>query len=291
MKKRTKPPRKPNSPFFCDTTIIYYKLHSHSLLRNAVQRARGSSPFMLSLFVRGEYVKGFLHGLVVLYTTIKAENNVDDGIQSFLSDNHHNHRRVQNALTAATHWLRKLEDADDVDNTLERLGDFICFCLNRLDEEFPQKVQDPLECSHGKIDIQPRTFSEDVLLDIYEKVKSIRKDPDCEQCTFKADQIIELTANGIDVTSQGQVDKYPEQQGFGKIAKHAQKAVTTSRSGPSCQYCDRLGDLIIALHAPDEMPILTGDFQSYPALCEIIGKNVTYIPTLNELKAEQAKVQ
>jgi hypothetical protein len=74
----------PNSPFFCDTSIIYYKLHSHSLQREAVQRIRGSHRLVLSTFVRGEYIKGYIYGLIVLYTTIKAEGDVEDGIHVFL---------------------------------------------------------------------------------------------------------------------------------------------------------------------------------------------------------------
>lgn len=283
-KKRAKPPIRANSPFFCDTTIIYYRLHSHRLCRKAVLDARGSRLLKLSLFVRGEYIKGFIHGLIVLYTTIQAENHVDDGIQSFLNDNHHRPRRVQNVLTGATTWLRGFDEAEDVQTTLERLGDFICFCLNRLDEEFPQKLQDPLECEHGKLDVQPRTFDEDQLLDIYERVKSIRKKPDCEQCSFRANQLAKIAELKIDFYSDAQVARYSEQKGYVRQAKHAAKAERSKLSGPSCQYCDYLGDTIIALQAPEDMPILTGDFQSFPALVDILGKNAVFIPTLDDLK-------
>lgn len=285
-KKRRKPPIKADSPFFCDTTIIYYRLHSHRLLRKAVLDARGSRALMISRFVRGEYIKGFVHGLIVLYTTIQAENDVHDGIQAFLNDNHHRPRRVQNALTAATSWFQGFDESDDVRNTLERLGDSICCCLNRLDEEFPKKAADPLECEHGKLDVQPRTFDEDQLLDIYERVKSIRKKPECEQCSFRADQIAKLTAANIDLYSAAQQARYAGQKGYVKQAKHAATAHATARTEPSCQYCDWLGDTIIALQAPEEMPILTGDFQSFPALVDILGKNAVFIPTLNDLRAK-----
>jgi hypothetical protein len=55
---------------------------------------------------------------------------------------------------------------------------------------------------------------------------------------------------------------------------------------PSCWYCDRLGDVLIALSAPDGMVILTGDKQSFPALGEIFGKEIILLPSLQELREQ-----
>ena len=48
---------------YADTTVIYYRLHSHSLLQAAVRDAVGKGTLAVSNFVRGEYIRGFVTGL------------------------------------------------------------------------------------------------------------------------------------------------------------------------------------------------------------------------------------
>jgi hypothetical protein len=62
------------------------------------------------------------------------------------------------------------------------------------------------------------------------------------------------------------------------------QAVRSKLTDPSCWHCDRLGDTIIALSAPANSTILTGDKQSFPALAKILSKPIELIPSLQELR-------
>ena len=69
------------------------------------------------------------------------------------------------------------------------------------------------------------------------------------------------------------------------------QAVRSPKNQPTCWYCDRLGDTIIALSAPDDAIILTGDKQSFPALAAILKKPLVLVPSLKELRsARRARV-
>src|SRR4051812_7149958 len=109
---------------FIDTTVVYYRLHSHSLLAEAVQKAVADQEVVVSNFVRGEYIRGYVIGLIDLYSAIKMENNVQDGIHLFNAEMMNNPRRVKNAFAATLQWLN-MEDAIDVQKTLRRLGEAI----------------------------------------------------------------------------------------------------------------------------------------------------------------------
>src|SRR5258708_35772119 len=104
--------------YFADTTIVYYRLHSHSLLKQALSQATGGGLVVVSNFVRGEYLRGFVVGLIDLYATIKEENAVEDGIHVFTSQMGGHPRRLGNALQSVTQWLCGLEDLAEGNTTL-----------------------------------------------------------------------------------------------------------------------------------------------------------------------------
>jgi hypothetical protein len=128
-----------------------------------------------------------------------------------------------------------------------------------------------------------KTFQEEYLTDLYSQIEAIREAPGCDQCTFKAAQIAELTAEGISPFNLKARKKYKEYKGYLKQTRHMAQACKSKLGQPSCWYCDVLGDTIIALQAPKDAAILTGDFQSFPALGELLDKPVEYIPTLKKL--------
>jgi hypothetical protein len=87
--------------------------------------------------------------------------------------------------------------------------------------------------------------------------------------------------------SEAQRRTHAEYEGYVSQAKMMDKAVRSRKTTPSCWYCDRLGDTIIALSAPRGLTILTGDGQSFPALASILGKPLILIPSLSVLRANR----
>jgi hypothetical protein len=272
--------------YFADTTIVYYRLdHSHSLLKQASREAASGGTTATSNFVRGEFIRGYITGLIELYFAIKEEHSVDDGIALFSSQMGNRHpRKVSNAFRSTTQWLVGIDDANSLSLTLRRLGEYIRLTLTRCDNEFVHRVRDPLECEIGVLTFRQESYDEEIILDFYEDYDKIRERPNCKQCEFRARQREELSLQGIDLHSAAQQAKYAEHEGYVHQAKRMEQSIRSKRTEPSCWYCDRLGDTIIALSAPAETTILTGDKASFPALTAILNKPLKLIPSLKELR-------
>ena len=271
---------------FADTTIVYYRFdNSHSLLKRAVRDAVGNGTTVTSLFVRGEFIRGYVVGLIELYYAIKEERSVRDGIAHFSAQMGNRHpRKVANAFTSTLGWLSGLEDATDVAKTLRRLGEYIRSTLFRFDQAFPRRSSDPLRCEIGLLSFPHETYRESLIEEFYEEYVQTREQPACDQCQFRTEQQQQLAKHSIDLYGPGQQTRYSKQKGYVQQAQRMDQAVRSKKTEPSCWYCDRLGDTIIALSTPPGTTILTGDKQSFPALAEILGKPLKLIPALAELR-------
>ena len=64
-------------------------------------------------------------------------------------------------------------------------------------------------------------------------------------------------------------------------------ADTTKKTAPTCWYCERLGDSVIALSVPADHVLLTGDSQSFPAFAEILGIDVQTVGSEVALRDEE----
>ncbi len=274
--------------FFADTTVAYYLLHAHSLLKQAVQDAVKDGVLSTTNFVRGEYLRGYVVGLIDLYSAIDLEDSVRDGIHVFVDDMGHHPRRVGNALRAATDWLVIQEGSSDVQITLRRLGEYIRSCLILFDHFFRQRHRDPLNCDYGLLSFREETFNKDHLYDFYAEVEKITEGPACSQCDFRQSQLNRLQNGGIDLYSPAQRNTYKDHPGYVQQAVMADKAARSEKKRPSCWYCERMGDTIIALSAPEDSTILTGDAGSFVALGAILNVQVVVIPSLRELRAGRA---
>jgi hypothetical protein len=131
------------------------------------------------------------------------------------------------------------------------------------------------------------TYREEHITDFYAEFSTIYEGPQCDQCVFRSEQIQELQQRGIDLHSDVQKQAHRQEAGYVAQAKWMDKAEKTPKSGPTCWYCDRLGDTIIALSAPAGATIVSGDHQSFPTLTNILGKTLSLIPPLPQLSEQQ----
>ena len=239
---------------------------------------------VLTRFVRGEYIRGYIAGLIDLYSAIKEERSVEDGIHVFTSLA--GKRSIANALIRVAQSLMGYEDWRDVHKTLRRLGEDIRARLLCFDAVFLHMVRDPLACEIGVMSFPQETFDEKHIFDFYEELEKTRDAPNCDQCDFRKSQIASMSACGTDLYSSAQQTKYRSSKGYVAQAKAIDQAVRSPKTEPSCWYCDRLGDTIIALSAPKDTTILTGD-KSFLALAEILDKPIKLIPSLTELRGQR----
>ena len=276
-------PRRPHD-FFCDTTILYFKLHGHSLHQQAVRQFAATGRLVLSNFVRGEYIRGYVVGLIELFFAIKEEASVRDGFAVFDADMGNRPRKLAKAHRSTVDWLCGHEDWEDVDKTLRRLGELIRSLLFNLDDEFPTRSRDPLACELGTLAFPRSTYDDNHVYNFYDQFEAILDEPTCRQCEFRNEQHEELSSKRLDLHSAQQRREYSEYKGYVKQAEWIEKALRTRLNRPSCWYCERLADTIIALSAPKEMQILTGDGESFPALGKILGKFVKVIPSVKGMR-------
>jgi hypothetical protein len=240
----------------------------------------------MSNFVRGEYIRGFVTGLIDLFSAIKEEDSVNDGIHFFNANMATRApRKVANALHSAVVWLQGQEDSLEVHKTLRRLGEYIRNTLTRFDMEFPRRVRDPLNCDIGIMSFPQESYNDSHILDFYQQYEEIREGPSCDQCSFRDRQVRELSAAGIDICGDENQKLHAAHRGYIQQAKMTAKAVQSKLKTPSCWYCDRLGDTIISLSAPKDSTIVTGDARSFPILTSLLKKSLRLIPSLQELRA------
>jgi hypothetical protein len=249
-----------------------------------VGKRRENGEFTVSNFVRGEYIRGFVSGLLELYFVIKHEGDVQAGFHVFSSEQSIRPRRLVNALNSIPQWLCNHEDWMDADKTCRRLGLYIRKVILDFDHEFGVRVFDPTKCDFGVLSFPPESFSEEQLIEFYDELQSIRQKPDCEQCNFRRQKQDEINQESIDLYSQAQREKYSMHKGYVNQAKFLEQAVNSPKVEPSCWYCDRLGDTIIALSSPKTHTLLTGDKSSFVALGDILGLKVELVPSLKELR-------
>lgn len=273
-----------NNLYFCDTTIIYYRVLGQSPLIRELAKLSGERPLYISAFTRGEFIRGYIAGLICLYCAIQEENDVDRGLEAFTDEMRNRPRRLADALRSTTQWLNLHEESSSVPAQLRRLGDFIQRCLRRLDEEFPNRYRDPLMCDIGVLSFPPEPYHGDQILDFYQTLLTLDDSPECRQCEFRESQQIELTDNGIDLFSKAQQELHSNYTGYVKQAEWIEKAVRSRKTRPTCWYCERLGDTIIALSSPPGAVILTGDRHSFPAFGDILGKDVYVMESPGEIQ-------
>lgn len=66
-------------------------------------------------------------------------------------------------------------------------------------------------------------------------------------------------------------------------SEQAEEAAKATLRVPSCRWCERLGDTIIALQTNRGVTIVTSD-RTFVPLDELLGRTVLLLPSLAELK-------
>ena len=169
---------------------------------------------------------------------------------------------------------------------MERLGNFIIRLIWSFDEAFPWPPTDPLACVLGRVTIVRQDYEDELLLDFYERFRAIRQGvPACDLCTFRQTQRRRLRRREIDLTGPEPRRRHANNPGFLREAEVLQEADATRSRTPSCVWCERLGDSLIALQARRGVRIVTAD-RSFSALGELLDVPVVLLPSLAELKRQ-----
>lgn len=164
-------------------------------------------------------------------------------------------RKLKVILMTVPRWLDDQEDPRSRDATLRRLGEFILGTIHDFDETFPSPPDDPLSCQLGRLTAPGRGYDSDTILDFYQRFKAVQEGvPDCDLCGFRRDQRQRLRRREIDVTSDDVRRRFASNQGFVRQSEQAREADETKSRTPSCRWCERLGDTIIALQAGRGVP-------------------------------------
>ena len=276
-------PKKTRRRIFLETSGVIYELHGHSLMRAAVEDATSDGRIEVSNFIRMEYLRGVILNLIELYFLIQASDSVEDAFIDW-SQKVNQQRKLKIVLMTFLKWLPDQEDWQAKEKSLRRLGDQIVRFAYAFDEVFTRRARDHLSCQLGRVFFPRRTFSEDALAKFYDRFKTIQQDvPGCRLCDFKDWQQRSLPARRIDLHSDERRQQFRSYKGFVEQAKRLESAAQTSETAPKCRWCERLGDSIIALHAPPGAALVTAD-QAFVPFGKILGREVRMLPSLAQLK-------
>jgi predicted nucleic acid-binding protein len=275
--------RKADRRCLLDTSAVIYKLHGHTLQKAAVEEAVAGGTVEVPVFVRMEYLRGVVVNLIDLHSLIKESVTVEDALIDW-AQLVRQERRLKVVLLTVSRWLSAQDDSADKDRSLDRLGNYLLNLIWSFDEAFPQPAADPLACVLGRVTIEKQDYADELLLDFYERFRAIRQGvPECNLCGFRKAQRQRLRRRKIDLTGEEARRRHAGNPGFLRQADVLREADATKDRTPSCRWCERLGDSLIALQAGRGVRVVTAD-RIFDALGELLGVPVVRLPSLAELK-------
>lgn len=269
--------------FLLDTSAVIYQIHGHTLQKNALTDATASGLVEVPVFVRMEYLRSVVISLIDMHSLIRESVTVEDALIDW-SQQVCQERRLKVVLLTVSSWLTAQDNWISKDHTLERLGNYILNLIWSIDITFGQPPADPLKCLLGRVAAPAQDYADQLLLDFYERFQAIRQStPGCNLCGFRRDQQQRLRRRKIDLASDEVRRRFASNLGFLRQSEQAREVTETTTRIPSCQWCARLGDTIIALHASRTLRIVTAD-RAFIALGELLGVPIILLPSLAELK-------
>jgi hypothetical protein len=226
-----------------------------------------------------EYYRGVIIHLIDIYFVIKQSRTLEAAYEYLSAEFAVGKLRL--IVQGVTRWGASFEPSDDPRvATLWRLGRYV-FDL----AQYPKfhHCRDRIDCQLGKLVFPSGVFDESAMLMFRNNFRRIEKAPSCGQCSFRTNQISHLQHAGIDLYSQTQRDHH-NVPAYTKQAEMLERAVNTNRNSPSCWWCMRLGDSIIALLSPRKSVLVSSD-HSFVPLCKILGKQLLQLPSPNDMAA------
>jgi predicted nucleic acid-binding protein len=272
----------PNRVFLDTSAVIYYR-HGHTLMQAAVREVIGDGVVHVSPFVRMEYLRGVILNLIDLYFLLAESPSVGDALIDW-GQKVQQERKLKIVLMTVHHWLVADEDWQSQERSLERLGELIVEFIEDFDEAFPSLPTDPLRCQLGRVALSPNPSEEEMLRQFQHQFRAIQAGiPECRLCRFRQVQQRRLARQKIEVHSAAQRQMFADNLGYVRQAERLEEAATSPEQQPSCRWCERLGDAIIALHAPARAPLLTAD-RTFLPFGQLLNRDVRLLPSLAELK-------
>ena len=266
-----------------DTSAVVHQLHGHTLQRAVVLGAVTGAEVLVPVFVRMEYMRGVILNLVEMWCLIRESVTVEDAFVDW-SQKIRQERKLKVILLTVPHWLGGHDDWQSKDLTLRRLGELILRMIRDFDEAYPLPPHDPMACVLGRLSISPQSYDDDLLLDFYQRFTAVQEGvPACRLCEFRTSQSRRLRRAGIDLVSPEVRLRFASNRGFVGQSEQTEKAAHTKERDPSCRWCERLGDTIIALLVERGVRVVTAD-RSFIPLGELLDRMVVFIPSLAELK-------
>jgi predicted nucleic acid-binding protein len=266
-----------------DTSAVVHLLHGHTLQKAAVREAVAGGQVVVPVFVRMEYLRVVVVNLIEMWCLIRESVTVEDAFIDW-SQKMRQERKLKVILMTVPRWLSSQEDARSRNVTLRRLGELVLGWIRDLDQTFPLPPDDPLSCQLGRLTVPAEGYDDDHILDFYERFKAIQEGvPDCNLCGFRREQRQRLRRRKIDLSGDEARSCHAGNPGFLRQADVLQEADATAERTPSCHWCGRLGDSLIALLAERGVRIITTD-RTFTALGDLLGVPVVLLPALAELK-------
>ena len=239
----------------------------------------------VSNFIRMEYLRGFAGNLIELYFSIKDSDSVQDALAEW-TQKVCQERKMKVALMSTPLWLASQEDGESKIKSMRRLGEYVIRCVSDFDQILRSRIVDRLKCELGQLSFASQPFSEGALLDFYGELDRIQSgSPDCELCTFRKYHRNRLNRAGVDLYGETPRRVYKAFDGYVRQADALAAMETKDPAEAKGLWCRKLGDSIIAVHAPQAAVLVTVD-RSFTPFGAILDLTVGTLRSMAQLKKE-----
>jgi hypothetical protein len=251
---------------FIDTSVARPIISSSSKVKEYYKNSLTGKLYYCT-YIKMEIIRGYIIPCINFYFTFKMPNieSISDALSLW---NQKFNTRELKAVTSMFSELLACNDFDfnnlkDKDKAAFRIGEYIRRLISSIPYRFTDIGQESKICAKTSTNLSFNPTEIDSSFKDFLKQFSSKKSAECNLESFiqKHQKEIELVIANKDL----KVDKSND-KGFSNIC-----GVLLDKYKCNCTTCAKLGDLIIAIIAPNNMRVEHTDF-SFDYLCESLGK-------------------
>lgn len=248
-----------------DTTIQYYRVFSHSSVKQALLGLLSQYQVFVSRYVLYEFKRTLIKAVITFYTYVCEEKTIDDALDR--AGRTFSGREKTHFINILRELIKNPNIAEgNKDQLLTRLRRMFEWELLDIFEDGVSYIPDHIRCTPSKAD--PKEG-----MDRFIRQLHCRKD--WNQCNLP--KFMELKQKRLKrLTDLSKSSEYKGDKAFQNLAFLCGKVLDDFNQCKG-DNCKTLGDLIIALEVLPEHILLTSNVCDFKSICEAIETPVSFI--------------
>ncbi|MFY9222755.1 MAG: hypothetical protein WAQ98_08810 [Blastocatellia bacterium] len=275
----------PTNKHFLDTSVLRPIISGTSKYKEYFKSKFGDDPCYISNYVQMEFKRSYIMSLIVFYNILDLPTIPTIGEAFAFSSNSFEKSELkadlQIANLLATYKLDWSEPRDKI-KALEILAAYVKRLDIKLRRQFKNIGQNSMRCTRANVqlDIKLENSRSDLkkFVNTFDDKKTCRSKCSIDKFLLNIYQ----TEVSKYITESKQLSRNTDNLGFIKIAENLEKALLEKAKVCTCDFCERIGDAVIALDAPRTMQLEHTD-KSFNHLCKSINQPHQKHPSETEI--------